>query len=545
MAREAPGLDQRRDRAPAEVDSAMPASIESALRRVRALTAVLVAAHLFMSERDVLAVWAIFAVAGCFLALNGISWIAQRNSPRVRNALGVLQLVADTAIVLIVVWIREGDSSIDWAILVWPVVEGAIRFQLPGLVATWVAVGAGYAGWNHLNDEAIEWQTLGEQLVVVVLVALPTAFLAKHLVDEMAAHARGREEAERRGALLKAAALGGRRSTSLDVDSILDVLRETIGQMGFADPLVFEIEGATGPSLLARPVKHSKDVLAVPPGDPRLVAAAEARDSNGVAVWPRDGETGEVRRSSATDAAKRYSVLVAAPVAHDEEGVVVLTARWPSGGAPPASQCESVELFAAQAGAALRNAQTHKELESLKDRLAYEAAHDVLTDLPNRRRFHEEIERVCGRGRPGDLIGVLFLDLDGFKGVNDRYGHDRADDLLVQVAKRLRACVRPGDVVARMGGDEFTVMLTRLEGPAPAIEVAERVCQMLTEPFQLGGSNVTISTSIGIALGPADRADAGDLVRRADVAMYRAKRQGKAGWAMDPASLDPVSDGAS
>ena len=540
------GSGASRSRARGLAAVATPPSIERALRRVRLLTAALVVVRLLGGETAEVISWPwILAIGAGFGALNVVSWIAQRNTGRSARMLGVVQLCCDMVLVLIVLWLRTDEStSVDWALLVWPVLEGAIRFQHAGALASWAVLGAGYAGWNHLNDEPIPYSSLLQRMVVVVLVALPTAFLAQHLVQEMRSHQRGREEAERRGALLRAAALGGRRSTSLDVDEILTVLRETIGQMGFADPLVFEIDGPTGtPSLLARPVRHSKDVLAVPPGDPRLLAAAAARDANGVAVWPPEGAApGDAR--GAGRATARYSVLVAALVASDEEGVVVVTGRWPSPGAPPASQCESVELFAAQAGAALRNAQTHSELEALKDRLAYEASHDVLTDLPNRRRFHEELERVCGRGRPGDLVGVLFLDLDGFKDVNDRYGHDRADDLLVQVAKRLRNCVRPGDVVARMGGDEFTVMLTRIESPAPAVEVAERVCSMLTEPFELGRARVTVSTSIGIALGPADTADPGDLVRRADVAMYRAKSQGKAGWAMDPGSLEPVADPA-
>ena len=125
------------------------------------------------------------------------------------------------------------------------------------------------------------------------------------------------------------------------------------------------------------------------------------------------------------------------------------------------------------------------ELQTLKDRLAHEASHDALTELPNRRRFHEELERMCGRGRADDSIAVLFLDLDGFKDVNDQFGHDVGNELLVEVAARLRSCVRPGDIVARMGGDEFTIMLTRIDNPAPAIEVADRICAILTEQFIL------------------------------------------------------------
>jgi diguanylate cyclase (GGDEF)-like protein len=305
--------------------------------------------------------------------------------------------------------------------------------------------------------------------------------------------------------------------------------------MGFAEPQVFELVGAAPLGLMARPVRQSRDVLAIPPGDARLVAADEARSAGGAITWPTDaGGANEARRR---ETLPTFSKLFAIPVLSCENSDIVLTARWPGPSSPPDSQTESLELFAAQAGASLRNAQVFRELQTLKDRLAHEASHDALTDLPNRRRFHENLERTCGRGRAEDAIGVLFLDLDGFKAVNDLLGHDAGNELLVAVASRLRSCVRPGDVVARMGGDEFTIMLTRIENAAPAIEVADRICAVLEEGFELAAGEVQISTSIGIALAPGDAADAGDLVRRADVAMYRAKSQGKAGWAMDPGSL--------
>jgi diguanylate cyclase (GGDEF)-like protein len=527
-------------------ESGTPVSIEGALRRVRYLACALVAVRL-MTASDLHPIVIAVLVSG-FASISLLSFWAQRAKERTRVLLGIAQLVADTAIVLVVVGAQHGPrDSADWAVLVLPVIEGAIRFQISGAVASWLVLAGAYGLWNYESGHPLAVPTLAQRLTVVFLVALPSGFLAEHLVAEIAAHRHGRDEAVRRSALLRAAALGGQRSTRLDVDEILEVLRRTVADMGFAEPQVFELFGAEGPDLAARPVRQSRDVLAIPPGDPRLLAAAAARTAGQPTVWP-PGTTSEPPprrgRRQPTRPPSRYSTLFALPITTVEDALVVVTARWPATGAPPDSYAESLELFAAQAGASLRNAQVHLGLQALKDRLAHEASHDALTELPNRRRFTESLEERSGRGRAGDLIAVLFLDLDGFKDVNDRFGHDAGNDLLVTVAAKLSRCVRGGDIVARMGGDEFTILLTRLESAAPAVEVAERICEMLGEPLRLGQHEVQISTSIGIAVAAADHADPGDLLRRADVAMYRAKSQGKAGWAMDPGSLEPAGNGS-
>ena len=214
------------------------------------------------------------------------------------------------------------------------------------------------------------------------------------------------------------------------------------------------------------------------------------RDAGGPVVWPPVANPVTNRGLLAEDKPPAdYPVLVSVPVAIAKTGVVMLTARWPHPGAPPASQCEGLELCVAQAGASLRNAQVHQELEVLKDELAHEAAHDALTGLANPRRFHERLERVCGKGRPGELVAVLFLDLDGLKQVNDLHGHSVGNQLLVAVAARLGNCARFGDLVARMGGDEFTIMLTRLSSPVPAYEVADRICDVLARTLHLRGAD--------------------------------------------------------
>ena len=181
-----------------------------------------------------------------------------------------------------------------------------------------------------------------------------------------------------------------------------------------------------------------------------------------------------------------------------------------------------------------------RERARLERRLVHQAFHDALTGLPNRAHFRERLDGALARAaRHGDAIAVLFLDLDGFKYVNDSLGHDAGDRLLVAVADRLRACLRPEDTVARLGGDEFTVLLDGAADDGGATLVAERITQALRAPFMLAGREVAVSASIGIVLNtPATGYQSSDdLMRDADIAMYRAKGAGKARHAVFEAGL--------
>ncbi|HEX5436153.1 MAG TPA: EAL domain-containing protein [Gemmatimonadaceae bacterium] len=162
--------------------------------------------------------------------------------------------------------------------------------------------------------------------------------------------------------------------------------------------------------------------------------------------------------------------------------------------------------------------------------LRHNAMHDALTGLPNRALFMEQLERSVNRThrRPDDLFAVLFLDLDNFKIVNDSVGHHAGDALLVTVARRLEQCMRGGDIVARLGGDEFAILLEHVSQISDTAPIAERIQRALAAPIDLGGYQVFTSVSIGVALSTSASELPDYLLRSADMAMYRAKRGGRA-----------------
>jgi len=161
--------------------------------------------------------------------------------------------------------------------------------------------------------------------------------------------------------------------------------------------------------------------------------------------------------------------------------------------------------------------------------LLHNAFHDALTGLPNRALFMDRLKHSVAQVAKGDgySFGVLFLDLDRFKVVNDSLGHQIGDQLLTATARRIETCLRPGDIVARLGGDEFAVILDRVRHVSDAIQAAERIRQHLAAPFNLSGHEVFISASIGIALNQTASDKPDEILRNADTAMYRAKDQGR------------------
>lgn len=176
----------------------------------------------------------------------------------------------------------------------------------------------------------------------------------------------------------------------------------------------------------------------------------------------------------------------------------------------------------------LVNAQARADLEALSAAAEHNSLHDALTGLPNRTLLLERLDHVLrSSGRSTSTVAVLYIDLDRFKNVNDEYGHRSGDELLIAVASRVTALLRPGDTLARMSGDELVVVCEGLEHERQAVRIAERIVACLAMPFTAGRAKITISASVGIAFaGPHSDLGAERLLHQADVAMYQAKREG-------------------
>lgn len=166
--------------------------------------------------------------------------------------------------------------------------------------------------------------------------------------------------------------------------------------------------------------------------------------------------------------------------------------------------------------------------KELEERLSHDAMHDALTGLPNRSLFHDRLEHVLASARRhGRQAAVLYLDLDGFKGVNDAHGHAVGDVMLREAARRMKQAVREEDTVARLGGDEFAVVLATVGGPQDSAHVAEKLVRTLSDPYEIEGRILRISASVGVAGFPAEGEEASALVQHADSAMYAQKRARK------------------
>ncbi|WP_245159609.1 sensor domain-containing diguanylate cyclase [Blastococcus sp. CT_GayMR19] len=324
-------------------------------------------------------------------------------------------------------------------------------------------------------------------------------------------------DADRVGAALH---LAHELATAVDVATVCDVVTDALPRM----------VGCTSASLMlwdsaSRRLRTQAAAGLDPAGTRRLLGAAfDPDDVPELAGILTDGEPRILASHGNSPAVEgllrdlRLADAVVMPLVADGGILGVATASWEAGESPALLGDVLARLrgVADQASTALQKAR-------LLEAVRHQASHDALTGLPNRVLFLEQLEAALARTEAGEHVAVLFCDLDGFKEVNDTVGHAAGDELLQQVAERLRASVRPDDTVGRLSGDEFAVILPGVAGDDDAAALAGRLLGCFDEPFPLEAGDVRIGSSVGVAVHAGGDVVAEQLLRTADAAMYRDK----------------------
>jgi len=332
-----------------------------------------------------------------------------------------------------------------------------------------------------------------------------------------------RQEAERAGALL---ALAHELSAATDSAAVTAVVSEALPRIvGCTSAGILMWDAATGSlqshstvglsdkgtELLQTTMLRAEDV-------PELVGMLTDRAPRIITSATSSPALQELLRGVGTED------VVAVPLLADTTFLGVATAGWGSGEAPEALDGDVLARLRGVGDQATTALQKARLLATVR----HQASHDALTGLPNRTLFLERLEAALPEAAEGAHLGVLFCDLDRFKQVNDTLGHAAGDELLRQVSARLRAAVRPADTVGRLSGDEFAIILPGLVDATDARRLADRVSACFAESFRLEGTDVTVGTSVGIAVhDPASGRTAEQLLREADAAMYRHKERGR------------------
>jgi len=343
-------------------------------------------------------------------------------------------------------------------------------------------------------------------------------------LDLLMALETSRQEADRAGTLLTLAHELAGATDAGDVCAVVaEALPRVVGCDSAAVLLWDPAEGALRTAASVDPTEENRRIM--------YATALRAEDIPELVGMLTDREPRFLRPESSSPLlrqlleALQLTDVVAVPVLAGRTFLGVATASWPAGRAPAVLAGDVLHRLRGVGDQAATALQRARLLETVR----HQATHDALTGLPNRALFLDRLGEVLAATAPDQHVGVLFCDLDRFKSVNDSLGHAAGDELLRQVAARLRAAIRPGDLVGRLSGDEFAVLLPALTRPEDADRVVDRVLGCFDEPFRLEGTEVAVGTSVGVAVHVDGWDDADAMLRAADADMYRHKHAGRDG----------------
>ena len=416
----------------------------------------------------------------------------------------------------------------------------ALRGSLPGAIAGGAIVGAGIGTMHYIGMSAVKLSGLivWDRSFVIVSVVIGMILSAVAAAE----HRRRRGVVPWRAALLFTVAICGLHFTAMAAASIypgpvLEMPAQLIGSGTLTTAVIAMASIILSISFIM--VLFDRKLIRNSAEEARRIRAFADAAIEGLVVIDGDSVV-DANRSFLQLAG--YEDVVAMPATLGALFAGFDPFAYPAGADSVASECRLIDAKGEEhdvevllRGLDWRGAERHvlavrdiSERKEAAERIAHLAYHDALTGLPNRAVFADHlgrgVDQAKGKRAP---IAVLCIDLDGFKAVNDLHGHPAGDELLIEAAHRLRGVVRGNELVARLGGDEFAVVQEGGSQPTHAGLLSERVIEALRQPFAVGGQNVRISASVGVAIYPADAETPSDLIKNADMALYRAKAEGR------------------
>ena len=444
-------------------------------------------------------------------------------------------IALDAVLAIGVMAVIDTDTSpLAWVALITPVLETAVFFSVSTAAFVWFGLSLAFLALrlttNVTDDATTDTLVLSiQQVLAVLFVSGPAALMADSAQDRIQRLGEARRDADRTSTQLRKITESAREmSGQPDIDGILNVTSKSAAAIGFdqADVLVRSDLGrlelhsthANGPALNLPP-----EVL------------SEALEDSVASIDQRDPGRGESLKMVGINSG--HALALGDSGGQDSPADVVLRV-WTKDGTASTEDIQALALLGGHAREALRAAHLLQEAQSHRDQLLYEVRHDSLTGLANRSFVLESLSSKVADKHP---LALLFIDLDGFKGINDTLGHIAGDDALVTVADRLQKSGRDDALVGRMGGDEFVVMvpLTKFETIETLQEFGDSIVKSVSEPMIAAGQPAQLGASVGIAVHDGTM-DADQLISLADDAMYDAKRDG-GGTKFSQASLQRYS----
>lgn len=459
-------------------------------------------------------------VVAAIVIVNVVNVNVGMRVPHLTSLLGIFQIGADVVLALMVMFALEAETTpLAWVALMLPVTTGWNRFSAKGAGAAWLAASISYVALGLRLGTADATETSDtlylayQQLFAVLLIAVPALYLGSHFRQEIEAAHDANAVAERRAEQLHLVTVAARSMGSEDEGAVFESLLKATQAIGFAGADITRFDSVNG----GWSTTHA--VLGEGKSAPPEFLSDRVVGTKGSHSIDQTDDFGI--RQTLHD----LGVGSAAALPLDEFGKTVLRI-WSDEPSTDVESLAAIEALVAQAGVSLAAAGVFQEVTKRSEELAYQAHHDVLTGLPNRLNVIGRLDQWLAHFDPSvETIALLFLDLDGFKAANDKYGHEAGDQVLRIVAERLKSITPRNGVVARLGGDEFMVLVAGPPGASAPVALGEAACARIKEPISVSGGIADIYASVGIAVHePGTTRDV--LIDRADVCMYFAKRNG-------------------